>query len=197
VIQILAGATAVAVYAVALPLAEGLFLLSTAVALAMFPAVTSGAVDARGAARIARTVFAAAAAAAVVAAVAAPILIPAVYGRPFSGAVPVIWALLPGLVLFSAGRSIQPYLSAAGLLRPVVVATVIGAMVNIALLVSLTPRHAAVGAAVADSAGYLVFAVLLGRGVRASLRARRRRPAERAAEGAATAPACLPVGRRS
>ncbi len=193
VIQMLAGTTAVAVYAVALPLAEGMFLLSTTVALVLFPAVTSGAVDGRAAARIARTVFVAAATAAAVAAVAAPILIPAVYGRQYSGAVPVIWAMLPGLVLFSAARSVQPYLAAAGLLRPVIIATVIGAVVNIALLVALTPHHAAVGAGAADSAGYVVFALLLAYGVRLAVRARRRRPAERAGDEAAAAPARRPV----
>ncbi|MDQ0989420.1 O-antigen ligase family protein [Streptomyces sp. V3I7] len=194
VIQTLAGATAVAVYAVALPLAEGLLLLSTTVALVMFPAVTSGAVDARAAARIARTVFLAAATAAVVAAATAPILIPVVYGRPYSGAVPVIWAMLPGLVLFSAARSVQPYLAAAGLLRPVITATVIGAMVNIGLLVALTPHHAAVGAGAADSAGYLVLAVLLAHGVRSAVRARRRHPAEHAGDETAAVPARPPIG---
>ncbi|WP_327686472.1 O-antigen ligase family protein [Streptomyces sp. NBC_00467] len=193
-IQTLAGSTAVAVYAVALPLAEGLFLLSTTVALVMFPAVTSGAVEARAAARIARTVVAAAATAAVMAAVTAPVLIPAVYGHQYSGAVPVIWAMLPGLVLFSAARSVQPYLAAAGLLRPVITATVIGAMVNIALLVTLTSDHGAVGAGAADSAGYLVFAVLLGYGVRVAVRAGRCRPAEHAGDEAAVAPARPRVG---
>ncbi|WP_159083150.1 O-antigen ligase family protein [Streptomyces sp. P3] len=189
VIQTLAGATAVAVYAVALPLAEGLLLLSTTVALVMFPAVTSGSVDARAAARIARTVFIAAATAAAAAAVTAPILIPVVYGRPYAGAVPVLWAMLPGLVLFSAARSVQPYLAAVGLLRPVVTATVIGAMVNIALLVALTPHHAAIGAGVADSAGNLVLAVLLAYGVRLAVRARRRRSAEHGGDETAAAPA--------
>ncbi|MCF1645400.1 O-antigen ligase family protein [Streptomyces indiaensis] len=194
VIQTLAGATAVAVYAVALPLAEGLLLLSTTVALVMFPAVTSGAVDARAAAKIARTVFVAAATTAVVAAAAAPLLIPAVYGQPYSGAVPVIWAMLPGLVLFSAARSVQPYLAAAGLLRPVITGTVIGAVVNIALLVALTPHHGAVGAGAADSAGYLVFAVLLVLGVRRAVRARRRHRAEYTGD---EAPARVPAGRLS
>jgi O-antigen/teichoic acid export membrane protein/O-antigen ligase len=196
-IQMFAGATAVAVYAVALPLAEGLLLLPTAVGLVMFPAVTSGAVDARATARIARTVFAAAAASAAVAAAAAPVLIPAVYGQPYSGAVPVIWAMLPGLVLFSAGRSIQPYLAAVGLLRPVIAATVTGAMVNVALLVALTPHYAAVGAGAADSAGYLVFAVLLVLGVRLGVRARRCRRAAPATEQRAAAPARPPAGRLS
>ncbi|WP_405648098.1 O-antigen ligase family protein [Streptomyces sp. NBC_00019] len=197
VIQLLAGATAVAMYAVALPLAEVMFLLPTAVALVMFPAVTSGAVDARAAARIARTVFAAAAVSAAVAAAVAPVLIPAVYGRPYSGAVQVLWAMLPGLVLFSVGRSLQAYLAPADLLRPVIAATAMAAMVNIALLVALTPRYAAVGAGIADSAGYLVFAVLVGRGVRLGVRARRGFPAEPATEEGSAAPARPPVGRLS
>lgn len=197
VIQLLAGASAVAMYAVALPLAEAMFLLPSAVALVMFPAVTSGAVDARAAARIARTVFAAAAVSAAVAAALAPVLIPAVYGRPYFGAVHVIWAMLPGLVLFSMGRSLQAYLAAADLLRPVIAATVIGAIVNVVLLAVLTPRYAAVGAGAADSAGYLVFAVLIGRGARLGFRVRRRRPAEPATLGRRTAPARPSTGRRS
>ncbi|MFF7646781.1 O-antigen ligase family protein [Streptomyces canus] len=196
VIQLLAGATAVAMYAVALPVAEAMFLLPTAVALVMFPAVTSGAVDARAAARIARTVFAAAAVSAALVAAAAPVLIPAVYGRPYSGAVQVIWAMLPGLVLFSMGRSLQAYLAATDLLRPVIVATVIAGMVNVALLGVLTPHYAAVGAGAADSAGYLVFAVLIGRGVRWGVRAGGQHPLARpATESGQSAPARRPVGR--
>ncbi|MBW8736003.1 MAG: O-antigen ligase family protein [Streptomyces turgidiscabies] len=197
VIQLLAGATAVAMYAVALPLAEAMFLLPTAVALVMFPAVTSGAVDARAAVRIARTLFVAAAVSAAVAAAVAPFLIPAVYGRSYSGAVPVIWAMLPGLVLFGASRPLQAYLAAADLLRPVIAATLISALVNVALLTVLTPRYAAVGAGAADSAGYLVFAVLVGRGVRLGVRAGRRHPAESTTQARPTAPARPSVGRLS
>ncbi|MET7690722.1 O-antigen ligase family protein [Streptomyces sp. NPDC005483] len=197
VIQLLAGATAVAMYAVALPLAEAMFLLPTAVALVMFSAVTSGAVDARAAARIARTVLAAAAMAGAVAAAAAPVLIPAIYGRPYSGAVQVIWAMLPGLVLFSTGRSLQAYLSAADLLRPVITATVVGAVVNIVFLGVLTPHYAAVGAGAANSAGYLVFAVLLGRGVRQRVRARPRESAEPVTGEVSAAPARPSLGRLS
>ncbi|MEH0578083.1 MULTISPECIES: O-antigen ligase family protein [Streptomyces] len=196
-IHMLAGATAVAAYAVALPLAEGLLLLPTAVGLVMFPAVTSGAVEARATARIARTVFAAAALAAATAAAAAPLLIPAVYGQPYSGAVPVIWAMLPGLVLFSAARSIQPYLAAVGLLRPVIAATALGAIVNIVLLLALTPHYAAVGAGVADSAGYLVLATLVGRGARLGVRARQGLTAEPAIEEGPAGPSRPSAGRWS
>ncbi|MEO5874146.1 MAG: polysaccharide biosynthesis C-terminal domain-containing protein, partial [Streptosporangiaceae bacterium] len=166
VIQLLAGSTAVAMYAVALPVAEGLFLLPTAVALVIFPRVTAGAVDARAAARIAWTVLAAVAAAAVAAATLAPVLFPVIYGQPYADAVHVIWAKLPGLVLFSAGRPLQAYLAGVDLLRPIVIATVAGAVVTIALLMTLVPRYGAVGAGAADSAGYLVFAALLSRSIR-------------------------------
>ncbi|MDQ0956283.1 O-antigen/teichoic acid export membrane protein/O-antigen ligase [Streptomyces sp. B4I13] len=196
-IHMLAGATAVAAYAVALPLAEGLLLLPTAVGLVMFPAVTSGAVEARATARIARTVFAAAALAAATAAAAAPLLIPAVYGQPYAGAVPVIWAMLPGLVVFSAARSIQPYLAAVGLLRPVIAATAIGAIVNIALLVALAPRYAAIGAGVADSVGYLVLATLVGRGALLGVHARRGLTAEPAIEERPADPSHPSAGRWS
>ncbi|WP_370149082.1 O-antigen ligase family protein [Streptacidiphilus sp. EB129] len=175
VIQLLAGAGAVALYAVALPVAEGLSLLPTAVALVLFPQVTSGAVDARAATRIAGTVFAATAVAAAVVAVGVPVLIPAIYGQPYARAAWVVWAMLPGLVLFGAGRSLQAYLAATDRLRPVITATGAGAAVNLALLVALTPSYGAVGAAAADSAGYLVFAVVIGRYARLGTRAGRLR----------------------
>ncbi|WP_354637086.1 O-antigen ligase family protein [Kitasatospora camelliae] len=170
VIQLLAGSTAVAMYAVALPVAEGLLLVPTAVALMIFPQATSGSVDARAVTRIARTVLGVTAVTAAVAAAAAPLVVPAVYGPPYAGAVQVIWATLPGLVLFSAGRSLQAYLAATDRLRPVIAATALGAVVNLVLLAVLTAPFGAVGAGVADSAGFLVFAVLLGRAVRSRVR---------------------------
>ncbi|TDU03435.1 O-antigen/teichoic acid export membrane protein [Streptomyces sp. 846.5] len=162
-VQLLAGAGAVALYAVSLPIAEALSLLPTTVALVLFPRVTSGAVDARAATRIAGTVFAATAALAMVVALGAPVVIPVIYGQPYAGAAWVVWAMLPGLVLVGASRSLQAYLAATDLLRPVVTATGVGAAVNLTLLTALTPRYGAVGAAAADSAGYLVFAAMIGR----------------------------------
>lgn len=165
-IQLLAGAGAVALYAVSLPVAEGLSLLPTAVALVLFPRVTAGAVDGRAATRIASSVFAATGVLALLAAAAVPVLIPAIYGRPYAGAVWVVWAMLPGLVLFAAGRSLQAYLAATDKLRPVITATGAGAVVSLVLLGLLAPRCGAVGAAAADSAGYLTFALVVWREVR-------------------------------
>ncbi len=174
VIQLLAGTTAVALYAVALPVAEGLLLLPAAVALVLFPDVTSRSVDRDSTRSISRAVFAVTAALGAVAAFIAPLLIPAIYGQAYRGSVAVIWVMLPGLILFSSGRTLQAYLAATDHLRPVIIATLVGATVNVALLLALTPGLGAVGAGAADSIGYAIFTMILA--VVAARPARRRRP---------------------
>jgi O-antigen/teichoic acid export membrane protein/O-antigen ligase len=166
IIQILAGTTAVAMYAVALPIGEVLLLFPTAVALAIFPRVTSGAVDGTAAKRIGRTVFFAAAMLSAATALAVPIMIPKIYGVAYRGSIPVVWWMLPGLVIFSGGRTIQAYLAATDKLRLVIMATVAGVAACLAGLVFLSPRFGATGAAVADSSGYLAFTIVLFGGMR-------------------------------
>jgi O-antigen/teichoic acid export membrane protein/O-antigen ligase len=163
VIQIMAGTAAVALYAVALPLAESLLLIPAAVALVIFPQVTSGKVNKQAANQIGRTVTGITAVLAALLGLAAPVLIPVVYGVPYRGAVAVVWCMLPGMVLFSAGRTRQAYFAATDLLRPAILATGAGAVVGLICLAALTTRLGAVGAGVADSASYLAFtAVLMG-----------------------------------
>lgn len=161
VIQVLAGTTAVALYAVALPAAECLLLLPSAVALVIFPRVTSGALDRAAADRIGRAVFAATVVLAGAAALAAPALIPAVYGAPYRGSVLVVWCMLPGLIAFSGSRTPQAYLAATDKLGRVIVATVAGVVTGLVSLLVLTPRYGAAGAGAADSVGYIAFAVTL------------------------------------
>jgi O-antigen/teichoic acid export membrane protein len=160
-IQILAGTTAVAMYAVALPAAEILMLIPTAAALVIFPRVTSGAVDMAAARRIGRTVLAASTAFAAVIALGAPVLIPVVYGAQYRNSVAVVWCMLPGMVLFSAVRVRQAYLAATDQLKQAIMATTAAAAACLACLIALAPRFGAAGAGVADSAGYLAFALVL------------------------------------
>ena len=161
IIQVLAGTTAVALYAVALPIGEALLLLPVAVALAIFPRVTSGAVDRKAADRISRTVLATAAIVAAAAALAAPVIIPVLYGAAYRGSVAVVWWMLPGLVVFSGGRTLQAYLAATDKLRLIILATVAGITVCLVALLLLSSRFGAPGAAAADSAGYLAFTIVL------------------------------------
>ena len=90
-----------------------------------------------------------------------PVLIPAVYGAPYRGSVAVVWSMLPGLVLFSAGRTHQAYLSATDRLRPVIWATAAAVVAGLAGLFGLVPRIGALGAGIADSLGYCAFAVIV------------------------------------
>ena len=163
IIQVLAGTTAVALYAVALPIAEGVMLLPTAVALVVFPRVTSGALGRSAADRIGHAVLAATVVLAGAVALASPVVIPAVYGAPYRGAVAVVWCMLPGLVFFTAGRTRQAYLAATDQLRPVIGATFAGVAAGLVGLLTLASRFGAAGAGVADSFGYLAFtAIVLG-----------------------------------
>ena len=161
IIAVLAGTSAVALYAVALPIGEALLLLPISVALAIFPRITSGAVDRNAANRIGRTVFAASAILAAAAALTAPVIIPALYGAAYRGAVAVVWWMLPGLVVFSGGRTLQAYLAATDKLRLIIVATVVGIAVCLPVLLVLSSRFGAPGAAAADSAGYVAFTIIL------------------------------------
>jgi O-antigen/teichoic acid export membrane protein/O-antigen ligase len=161
IIQALAGISAVALYAVALPVAEGVMLLPTAIALVIFPQVTSGVVGQAAARRIGYAVLAASVLLAGAVAAAAPVLVPAIYGAPFRGSVAVIWWMLPGMVAFSAGRTPQAFLAATDRLNVNIVATVTGLMAGLAGLVWLAPRFGAVGAGAADSLGYAAFAAVV------------------------------------
>lgn len=160
-IQLLAGTTAVALYAVALPIAEGLLLLPLAIALVMFPAVTGGTVNGKAASQIAQAVLAATAGLAAVAALAAPVAIPLIYGSAFRGSVAALWLMLPGMVVFSAARSIQTYLAGTDRMRPVIIASSAGIATGIAGILLLVPLYGAAGAGAADSLGYLAFTIVI------------------------------------
>lgn len=161
IIQVLAGTKAVALYAVALPFAEGMLLVPVAVSLVMFPRVTSGGINRQAAIRISRTVLAGTTALAGVVTLAAPVVVPAVYGTTFRGSVDVVWCMLPGVVIFSAARTVQTYLAATDRLRPVITSSVAGLALGLASIIVLTPRLGATGAGLADSIGYIGYSAFI------------------------------------
>ena len=166
VIQVLAGTNAVALYAVALPFAEAMLLLPIAVSLVMFPQVTSGTLSRKATGDISAAVFAGTAVLAGVAALIVPIAVPLIYGSAFRGSVLVIWCMLPGVVIFGAGRTVQTYLAATDRLGPVILAAGAGIVVGLVSLVTLSPRFGAAGAGAADSVGYFAYAAVILRWVR-------------------------------
>jgi O-antigen/teichoic acid export membrane protein/O-antigen ligase len=161
VIQVLAGTTAVALYTVALPFAEALLLLPVAVGLVLFPQVTSGVVNKAAAQKITVAVMIATTALACALAVAAPLVVPVLYGSPYRDSSIVVWAMLPGLIIFSAARTTQTYFFGTDNMRPVLMAAVAGVTAGLVALLVLVSRFGAVGAGIADSVGYAAFAAVI------------------------------------
>ena len=160
-IQVLAGTSAVALYAVALPFAEAMLLLPVAVSLVMFPRITSGRLSRAAIAQVSRKVLAGTAALAGVVALVSPVIVPVIYGVAFRGSVAVIWSMLPGIIVFSAGRSMQTFLAATDRLTPVIIASAAGVVIGLVSLLVLTPDLGAAGAGAADSAGYFAYAAVI------------------------------------
>lgn len=92
--------------------------------------------------------------------VTAPFLVPAVYGPAFTGAAGPLLALAPGLWSIGASRPVGAFL--LRLDRPLrsSMTAVAALTVNVAVNLALIPSYGAVGAALASSVGYAVFAVL-------------------------------------
>ncbi|MEH1015177.1 O-antigen ligase family protein [Micromonospora sp. CPCC 206060] len=172
-IQLLAGAGAVGIYSVAVPFAEILLILPVALSLILVPAVANGSADWTTVARLVSRTVLATAAAAVALAAGAPIVFPLLFGTEFSGAVPVLWALLPGLAILAVGRTAQSYLTAIDRPAPTTLAAVAATAGGLLAMLVLIPRFDAVGAGLAVSIAYLVYSTVVGQ---AFLAARPRRP---------------------
>lgn len=87
-------------------------------------------------------------------------LIPVYYGSEFSPAVVPLLLLLPGTLGFAIARPIYSIGQGKGNLRPLILASGLSALINLALNVIMIPRYGMFGAAVSTSIGYgsmLVF----------------------------------------
>jgi O-antigen/teichoic acid export membrane protein len=164
-IQTLAGPREVGLYAVALPMAESLLLLSTVIGVVLLPNSATGRVDHRKAVSIAQLATLVSGLVALVLAAAAPALIVTVFGEAYAGAVPLLWALLPGLVLLTAGRTLQTHLVANRVFRTPTAGAVVALALCLVLELILIPPLGAMGAAVASSISYATFAVIQARAV--------------------------------
>ncbi|MCW2919500.1 MAG: Membrane protein involved in the export of O-antigen and teichoic acid-like protein [Actinomycetia bacterium] len=93
---------------------------------------------------------------------AAPIVIPVVYGSAFSGSVPSLFALAPGLLALGMTRPIGAFL--LRLDRPLLgsAMSVAALLINVVLNLALIPDYGIVGSAVASSIAYTMLAGMQG-----------------------------------
>jgi len=155
------GAAAVGLYGAGVVIAEGLWMPSQAISTALFPTIAA---ETSESARRAITPFVARSTLWLTAILGGILILvagPAVellYSSRFSASAAVVRILVPGIVLFSAGRVLGNDLAARG--RPLVNSTIaaVSVVCNIALNVLLIPRYGIDGAAWASAGAYsLVF----------------------------------------
>lgn len=149
------GAYAVGLYGVAGSLGELMWQIPAAIAIALLPrAVGSDSATGEAAARAARLATALVALGCAGTAAVAPLLVPALFGREFSPAVPALLMLLPGVIMFTPGKVLTAYLIAQGHQQAMSYASGAGLAVTLALDMLLIPRWGIVGAAAASTAAY-------------------------------------------
>jgi O-antigen/teichoic acid export membrane protein len=159
-----AGAGAVGIYTVAMGLAQQLWLVPASIAGPLFTRVsTEGDTPAsRVMTRYAfRVMLLISLALAGLVGVVASTLIPLVYGHRFEGAVQLVFALLPGVIAIGPTKAIVAFL--AGSTRPgePLRAELVGLLGILTFNALLVPGLGGLGAALAMSGGYILFAAFL------------------------------------
>jgi O-antigen/teichoic acid export membrane protein len=159
---LLASASDIGVYAVAVSLAELVFNVPDAVSTVLFPRIATASRTeadelAPSMARMTILVTAAAALALVpVAWVALRVLLPA-----FVAGMPALIVILPGIVALSVAKVLTSYLSGIERLAPVTTAAVASLVLNVLANLVLIPGFGIVGAAAASLVSYTAYAVLM------------------------------------
>ena len=153
----------VGLYALGVAVSEALWQAPQAAAAALFPR-TARTLD-QGASeftcRLLRQVLLLSVVMGLGIALAAPVAIPLVFGSRFGPSVRVIWWILPGTVALSAGKVACADLTARYKNGYAAAFSIVELGVTVALDLLLIPRTGIVGAAIASSASYLVFSVLI------------------------------------
>lgn len=91
-----------------------------------------------------------------------PLLLPLIFGKPFEPAITPLWFLLPGIVFWSLGRSLAPFISYhCGKPWYNTVSAAIAFAVNLALNFILIPKFGIGGAAGASSISYGVNFIII------------------------------------
>lgn len=169
---LLASASDIGLYAVAVSLAELVFNVPDAVSTVLFPRMATASraeADQLAPAMARMTVLVTAAASLAlipVAWVALNLLLPA-----FRGGMPALLVILPGIVALSIAKVLTSYLSGIERLAPVTTAAIASLAINVGANLVLIPAFGIVGAAAASLVSYTAYAVLMvGFASRASAR---------------------------
>jgi len=152
----------VGIYAVGVLIAESLWQIADAAAVALVPrAAAAQEHNAAFTCRVTSQVFFLACVSGLVIAVLCPFAVPLVFGAKFAEAVAVVWWLLPGTVSLAGGKVMSAALTARGIPQYSSAFAFVALTITVALDFALIPRLGIQGAAMASSAAYLVDALLV------------------------------------
>jgi O-antigen/teichoic acid export membrane protein len=102
----------------------------------------------------------------------APWVLPTLFGRAYSQAVPLVWVLCVGSLFLASGQVMGDLLRGRGQPLAVAVAQGVGAAFTVILLIVLLPLFSALGAAIASTIAYLATFVVLAFALRRPGRSR-------------------------
>lgn len=166
ILQYLRGSAETGLYAVAVALADLVYLLPTVAGTILFPRLTALASDRERwllARRVAGVIGAVMVAGALAVAVLAQPMLRLLYGAAFVPAVPALLWLLPGIVFLSVNTILMNYFASTGMPPITVYSPAAAAALNVVLNVWLIPDFGLVGAALSSAAAYgLMLALSLG-----------------------------------
>lgn len=164
-VQSIRGAGDAGQYAVAVALADVIYLLPVTVSSLLFPRLsgepddeTRRAITLTTAKYVAGLMIPISA----LAAVLAQFAIAAIYGDAFGPAAPAFALLMPGIALLSVHTVLMSYFAAVGMPRIVILAPLVGLLVNLTLNVWVIPRFGIAGAAASSSVAYAIMVVMSG-----------------------------------
>ena len=174
VVNFFLGPADVGIYALGVVVAEALWQVPQAAAVALFPrtARTEAAGSAEFTCAVSRHVLLIASLIGVVLAIVAPILIPLIFGTRFRPAIAVVWWILPGTVALSLGKLMSAAIAARGKPEYSSVFALVALAVTVLLDFLLIPRMGIRGAALASSVAYFVDSLLLAAKLRRLLAVR-------------------------
>lgn len=157
------GTKVAGIYAAAAQIGTLLLLVPGVVSSLLFPKVaseadTSGAFAMRVTRHLAMIMFVGC-----ILTIPASFILPLMYGAKFSGAVYLLWLLLPGVFLLGVESVLVQHFSGLGLPRWIPAFWLIALVVNIGLNLVFVPRFGAVAAAIDSSVAYaLIFFLVAG-----------------------------------
>jgi O-antigen/teichoic acid export membrane protein len=157
------GPAQVGLYSVGVLIAESLWRIPYAVALALLPrtARTSRENNAPFTCLVIRRVLTFAFVGGIVLAIACPWILRWVFGVTFLGSLSVVWWILPGTVAFAVGKVMAADLAAREKVGYNSISAILALALTVVLDILLIPRMGIDGAALASSVAYLVNTLLL------------------------------------